>query len=403
MRRSLIIGWLVILCVGGLGGAQLLRPVPAARAAIDLAHAYRAPGPALNVPLPTTGQAALYLEGTGWVAETPGQTPVAIASVTKLMTALLVVEAHPLEPGQAGPALTVSGEDQSVYQAEAAAGDSVVPVRVGESLTELQLLQGLLLPSGDNFARILAQWVSGSEGSFVAAMNRKAKALGMTHTVYADASGLNPGSISTASDLTKLAVEIMSQPVLAQVVALSKADLPVAGVVHNYDFVLGQQGVVGIKTGWTEEAGGCFVFAARKTVDGISAELLGAVLAQPGNAYSGIVAAEQDSLNLLAATWPRLELVTPIKEGQVVGSVHTRWGAHASLSALGPVHFLGWPGLVVALSASSGPIHGPVMADPEVGLVGAAVPGGPRRSDPVVADGPVPGPSWEWRLLDTHF
>ncbi|MHB1501361.1 MAG: D-alanyl-D-alanine carboxypeptidase family protein, partial [Candidatus Dormibacteria bacterium] len=284
MRRGLLVtaGTLVTL-LAVAAALQLVRPVPVPRTVFSLPNSYTVPGPVLQLPIPTAGQASLYLVGTGWVARTPGQTPVAIASVTKLMTALLVVRAHPLMPGQAGPSLTVTAADQSVYQQELTAGDSVVAVRAGESISELQLLEGLLLPSGDNLARLLAQWVSGSRGGFVVAMNREARRLGMTQTVYADASGLDPGSISTATDLTELAMQVMAQPVLAKVVAMSSAVLPVAGTVHNYDFVLGRLGVVGIKTGWTEQAGGCFVFAARRPVGGgQTAELLGAVLAQPG-------------------------------------------------------------------------------------------------------------------------
>jgi D-alanyl-D-alanine carboxypeptidase (penicillin-binding protein 5/6) len=402
--RWLAVSALGLVVLGGVGAAQLLRPVPLPRPVFELASSYTVPGPPLRLPFPAAGQAALYLEGTGWVGRTPGQTPVAIASVTKLMTALLVVEAHPLQPGQAGPVLTMTAEDQAVYQEEAAAGDSVVPVRAGESLSELQLLEGLLLPSGDNLARVLAQWVSGSDANFVSAMNRKAKLLGMDQTVYADASGLDPGSISTASDLTMLAVQIMDEPVLAEVVGMARADLPVAGVVHNYDFVLGQQGIVGIKTGWTEQAGGCFVFAAQRVIaGGAKAELLGAVLAQPGNAYSGIEAAEQDSVALLGAAWPHLEPVAPIREGELVGEVRSSWGGRTTLLAGSALRLVGWPGLEIRLSGSSDRLHPPLRRGLAVGSVRAAVPGGQDLAGPVVTGGALPGPTEEWRLLDTNL
>ncbi len=404
VRRPLTVFVLGLVVLGGAGAGQLLRPVPSPQAAFRLESLYTVPGRPLQLAFPAAGQAALYLEGTGWVGRTPGQTPVAIASVTKLMTALLVVEAHPLEPGQPGPLLTMTAQDQAVYRQEAAAGDSVVPVRAGEPLSELQLLEGLLLPSGDNIARVLAQWVSGSEAAFVAAMNHKARLLGMDQTVYADASGLDPGSISTASDLTMLAVRVMEEPVLAEVVGMARADLPIAGVVHNYDFVLGQQGIVGIKTGWTEQAGGCFVFAARRQLaGGAQAELLGAVLAQPGNAYSGIEAAEQDSVALLATTWPRLEPVAPVQAGEVLGQVSSRWGSRTTLRAGSPLTLLGWPGLEVRLSSASDRLRAPVRAGEVVGRVLASVSGGRDLSVPVVAGGGLAGPTAEWRLLDTYF
>ncbi len=405
MRRGLLIAVGTLVALLAVAAAlQLVRPVPVPRTVFSLPSSYTVPGPALQLPFPTAGQASLYLDGTGWVARTPGQTPVAIASVTKLMTALLVVRAHPLNPGQPGPSLTLSAADQSVYQQELAAGDSVVAVRAGESISELQLLEGLLLPSGDNVARLLSQWVSGSRGAFVVAMNQEAKRLGMTQTVYADASGLDPGSMSTATDLTKLAMKVMAQPVLADVVAMSTAVLPVAGTVHNYDFVLGRQGVVGIKTGWTAEAGGCFVFAARRPVGGgHTAELLGAVLAQPGNAYSGIAAAEHDSVALLAATWPRLEVVAPIQAGEVVGQLRTPWGARSPVRAVGTIRVLGWPGLAIPLTARAMPLRTPLDKGAVVGELRARPAGGPDLSAAALAGSQLNGPGWYWRLSDRNL
>lgn len=404
VRRWLVGAAAGLIVLGGVGTVQLLRPVPPPKVIFSLASTYRVPGPSLTPPFPVTGQAALYLEGTGWIGRTPGQTPVPIASVTKLMTALLVVESHPLQPGQEGPSLTITAQDQSVYRQEAAAGDSVLPVVAGESISELQLLEGLLLPSGDNVARLLAQWVSGSEANFVAAMNRQARLLGMKQTVYADASGLDPGSVSTAADLTRLAIRVMSEPVLVAVVAMSQADLPVAGVVHNYDFVLGRQGVIGIKTGWTAQSGGCFVFAAKRQIaGGASAELVGAVLGEPGNAYSGIVAAEHDSVAVLAATWPKLEPVVPIAKGQRLGNLRTSWSPGTTILAGTALRLVGWPGLEIRLSASSLRIRAPLRSGSVVGRVLASIVGGRDSAGPAVTEGYLGGPTWEWRLGNAHF
>src|SRR5258708_40122528 len=101
-------------------------------------------------------------------------------------------------------------------------------------------------------------------------MNLRAAALGMGATHYADVSGFSPLSVSIPSDLIRLGQTAMLQPVLAQIVAQSQATLPVAGVVHNLDTLLGQEGGVGIKTGHTDQAGGCFVMAADLTDDGLS-------------------------------------------------------------------------------------------------------------------------------------
>src|SRR5207245_4860287 len=110
----------------------------------------------------------------------------------------LTLERHPLSGEQKGFTITVT-------EAEAAAEDasrnqSIVAVRAGEQLTERQLLEALLIPSGNNIASMLAASVAGSETRFLAEMNAKAHALGMNHTAYTDTSGFDPGTVSTAAD-----------------------------------------------------------------------------------------------------------------------------------------------------------------------------------------------------------
>lgn len=367
-----------------------------------LASAYTVPGPPLSLPWPAAGQASVLLQGTGWVVRTPRQTPLAIASVTKLMTALVVLSGHPLAIWESGPAVTITAADLQLYQQEVAQGDSVVKVAEGESLTEHQLLEGLLLPSADNFATLLASWDAGSRTAFVARMNATARRLGMSHTHFADASGLNPSSTSTASDLVRLAGAVMAQPVLAQIVGTSEAVLPLAGTVHNYDFVLGQQGLVGIKTGWTVAAGGCFVFAARRTVAGHSAQLLGAVLAQPGNAYTGIVAAEKASVALLAATWPHLGVVEPVRSGARVAVVVSDWHPPIPVRAASAVSYLAWPGLSLRLTVDNlGRLAAPLPQGALLAEIRISYSGGVVKRSKTTLGGLLNPPDVVWRL--THF
>ncbi len=397
--RSALVAIATLLIAGVV--LQLVRPRPQPTVTFVSGRSLTVPGAPLALPLPSTGQAALYLAGTGWVAQTPGQTPVAIASVTKLMTALIVVRDHPLAPGQSGPAVTITTAAVALYEEEKAAGDSVVRVVSGEVLSELQLLEGLLLPSGDNLATLLAQWTSGTEGDFVSQMNLEARRLGMDHTSYADASGLNPGSVSTASDLTRLAGTVMSNPVLAEVASMPTAVLPVAGLVHNYDFVLGEQGIVGLKTGWTSAAGGCFVFAARLDRGGRPALLLGTVLGQAGNATTGIEVAQRDSVALLAAMWPEINLVQLVRAGSTVGSLKAQWTAPVSVVARSSVRALGWPGLVWRATYRGRHLPSKVGKGTAVGEVTLTSATGVSGFTGLVSGASIPQPSWGWRL--THI
>src|SRR6185437_4666261 len=128
-----------------------------------------------------TGQSKIYAG--------PNQRPAAIASVAKVMTAYLVLRDHPLEPGEDGPTITLTGDDVDDTERRRRNEESVVPVAAGERLTEQQALLALLLPSANNVAAVLARWDAGSEARFVARMNATARSLGMTHTRYTDPSG----------------------------------------------------------------------------------------------------------------------------------------------------------------------------------------------------------------------
>ena len=89
---------------------------------------------------------------------------------------------------------------------------------LNEQITEAQVLGGMLVHSADNYADLLATWDAGSIPAFVAKMNATAARLGMDHSHFADASGVNPGSESTASDLLKVAALDMADPTFASMV-----------------------------------------------------------------------------------------------------------------------------------------------------------------------------------------
>ena len=113
-------------------------------------------------------------------------------------------------------------------------------------------------------------------------MNATARSLGMTHTRYTDPSGYDDATVSTAADQVRIVDRAMRLPVFASIVATPSATLPVAGTVHNTNRLLGHNGFVGVKTGSTAAAGGCFAFRAIRWIDGKRTTITGVVLGQPG-------------------------------------------------------------------------------------------------------------------------
>lgn len=113
-------------------------------------------------------------------------------------------------------------------------------------------------------------------------MNAAARSMGMTQTRYAGPSGVDEATVSTAADQVRGVSRAMSMPVFASIVGTPSVTLPVAGTVHNTDALLGHDGFVGVKTGSTSAAGGCFAFRAIRQVDGKQTTITGVVLGQPG-------------------------------------------------------------------------------------------------------------------------
>jgi D-alanyl-D-alanine carboxypeptidase (penicillin-binding protein 5/6) len=231
---------------------------------------------------PARGQGAYQLGG-GRPAASPDQRPVPIASLAKVMTAVVVLRHRPLDAAADGPTLLVRAEDVADTARRVDRDESVVAVRAGERLTERQALLALLLPSANNVAIMLARYVAGSVEAFVGEMNATARSLGMTRTTYTDPSGYDPATVSTAVDQLALARRAAADPTLVAIMSTPRYRLPVAGTVANTNSLLGQDGFVGMKTGSHDAAGGCFMFRAYRSVRGVDTELIGVVLGQRGD------------------------------------------------------------------------------------------------------------------------
>jgi D-alanyl-D-alanine carboxypeptidase (penicillin-binding protein 5/6) len=224
---------------------------------------------------PRRGQAALVVGGDR-PAASPHERPVPIASLAKVMTAYLVLKHYPLSGAQDGFTITITEAQAQAEAEDAAEKQSVVAVAAGEQLTERELLEALLIPSGNNIAEMLAVQVAGSETRFLADMNAEARRLGMAHTMYTDPSGFDPSTVSTAADQLRVLQEAMRFPAFRQIVSMPSVTLPVAGTLTNYNPLIAE-GYVG-KTGSDSAAQGCLAFFTHVTVGGRRMTAVGVVL-----------------------------------------------------------------------------------------------------------------------------
>jgi D-alanyl-D-alanine carboxypeptidase len=184
-----------------------------------------------------------------------------IASLTKMMTALVVVDRE-----KANAKVRVTKE------ALAFKGSGVGLLPKGKRVKLETMLNGLLLPSGNDAAIALAQRVSGTVAAFVDRMNERAVDLGLTCTRFTSPDGfVDAGNHSCAVDLAEMARAVLDKPRLARIVRRRRAVMPfpIKGgrlYLFNNNPLLrtGYPGTIGIKTGFTDAAGRCLVAAARR-------------------------------------------------------------------------------------------------------------------------------------------
>jgi D-alanyl-D-alanine carboxypeptidase (penicillin-binding protein 5/6) len=181
-----------------------------------------------------------------------------------MMTTWVVLHTLPLRLGQSGPCEIVSASDVGIYNYDVESGQSTVKIVDGMKLCEGVLLRGMLVHSAGDYAELLVMLTGMHEPTFVSAMNQYARALGLRHTHYVDVTGISDGDVSTAQDQATLASDLMTnEQIVRGIVVLPQVFLPVVGVVQSFTPFVGQGGVVGVKSGFTNAAGGCDVMAVQ--------------------------------------------------------------------------------------------------------------------------------------------
>ncbi|MFD0505825.1 D-alanyl-D-alanine carboxypeptidase family protein [Streptomyces chiangmaiensis] len=310
-------------------------------------------GGKLDLPWPGQGQSAIEVDGVGTIGTEGTQSPKPIASVAKIMTAYVILQEHPLKGNAGGPTITA---DQQAEDESRNADESTASMTKGQKFTERQMLQMLMIPSGNNAARLLARWDSDNK-TFVGKMKAAARKLGMTKTTYTDPSGLNKTTVSTAVDQLKLAEAVMQNEVFRSIVAMAKADIPGLDqtIYNNNDLLVKQVGVIGLKTGSSTPAGGNLVWAATKVVDGKTQTIYGAILnqdAHTGRVWDSLQLALTNSQKLIDKVQQSLATATVVKKGEVVGYVDDQLGGKTPVVATKNMTAIGWPGLKTGISIS---------------------------------------------------
>lgn len=220
----------------------------------------------------------------------------------------------------------------------------------------------------------------------------------MDHTTYTDASGVAPSTVSTALDQLKIAQADMNIPAFRDIVKMPQATVPVAGTIINVDYVLGKDGIVGVKTGSTPQAGGCFVSARYQQVGNRNVLLLGAVLGQQG-APSPLMQALDTSALLLQQAGTNLRTETLPSVGGSYAVVNSKWGDKANLSTSNVPTFIGFPGLKVDAKLIDNAVpHLPIAKDSTIEELQVTA-GSQSQTYGLQADAALGKPSLLWRVF----
>ena len=277
-----------------------------------------------NLVFPNYGESAIGIN-TRVLISNGSSKMIPMASTAKLVTALMVLKKYPLNINQQGPMITVTTQDLNIYNNYLSEQGSVVKVVPGESLSEYQMLEAMLLPSADNIADSLAIWAYGSLANYSTLANQylEDNQISGVH-IGVDASGYDPSSVANASGLILLGQKAYSNPVIAQIVALKVVpNFPVVGEIKNINFLLGQYGIEGIKTGNNNQDGGIFISESNQIINNTPEKFYTSIMNSATLWY-----ALNDSLNLVKSIQSNFSNVNQslrLSNSKVVGYYYQPW------------------------------------------------------------------------------
>lgn len=384
-------GTLAVL-LGGLSYFPLTLLAPVGTIAAEVVP-YQAPAVAEPVlDWPSNAATAIGAVGfPGVLASTGTDEPRTIASITKIITALVVLDKHPLAEGEAGPSIRFGPDDVRYYDDYYSAGGMVKPVRAGLALSQRELLQVVLISSANNYAKSLALWAFDSEAAFLDAARTWLDSHGLTTTTIYEPTGMDARNISTAAELLELAKLVVADPTVSQIVAMPEASLPHVGSFTNSNELLGSLGIDGIKTGTLDAAGACLLFSADVPVGDATVTIVGVALG--GVDHETQFPQIRDLMTTVAAGFQQLQLV---QEGEVIADYATNWDGRAQAVAGAGYSQVVWGAPAVERRVELDPI-GLAVDGTGVGTLTLTVDEAVTQV-PLELDGAIEDPGPLWRL-----
>jgi D-alanyl-D-alanine carboxypeptidase (penicillin-binding protein 5/6) len=392
----------VLALVGGYLSATLLAPVD--DPTVVLTQPVVAPAPAADLGIPHVEAAAVSITGAEGVEGAAGleavrflagdDTARPIASITKVITALVVLSARPLAVDQDGPILNFGETENDTYDQYYVLGATIAPMKIGSAMSQRDTLEMVLAVSASNYADVLSTWAFGSQAGYRAATKKWLAANGLAGTTIVEPTGIDARNTSTPSDLIAIGRLALANPVVAEIVGSENVDVAGLGVQANRNAALGSDGINGVKTGTLEEAGACLLFSA--SVDVGADQPLTVVGVLLSGFDHGALA--NDARTIIRGIHDGFHRVDLVAEGDVFGSYDTPWGDDADIVAGGAASVFTWSAVPVTATVESRPVV-EAPSGTEVGSVTYVV-GTTTLTVPLELRGGIAGPGGQWRV--TH-
>jgi serine-type D-Ala-D-Ala carboxypeptidase (penicillin-binding protein 5/6) len=406
-RRGLIITAIILVVLLGVPSAYIGWALTAPVSDPELSAQTPPPVPlqsAALLRLPAEGSAAISVSGAdeylgpaaSGIWQTSGTNdPQPIASITKLVTALVILNAKPLAgPGDPGPTITFDKADHDLYDEYYVMGATIAAMPTGSTMSLHDALAMMLIPSASNYADAVSTWAFGSQGAFLRATRDWLAANGLTGTTIVEPTGISPRNTSTPSDLIALGKIAAAHPVIAPILAKPALALPGLGVMHNTNSLLGRDGVTGLKTG--NLGAGTYNLLYSATLDVGAAQPLSVIGVRLGGGSRGSV--DADVLATLDSIRYGFHEVELVQAGVEVGTYTTAWGETAQVVVSKTASVFTWSDTAITSTVSMTP-----AASYEDGEIVGSITwtAGPHTATvPLEIEGEIDPPTEWWRL--TH-
>jgi D-alanyl-D-alanine carboxypeptidase (penicillin-binding protein 5/6) len=328
----------------------LLAPLQAADAVV--AKQAVLPATAATLAFPDYGGSAIGAVGFDGVLAQAGSTlPLPMASITKVVTALVVLQAKPLAVGDEGPQVTMTAADVAFYHHYLSLDGTVTTVKPGLVFTEHELLELSLVHSANNYAATLAVWAFGSMDAYVTAAKAWVATQKLSSMTITDPTGIDPADVANTTDLLQLGKLALTNPILAPIVGTKSVTIHDVGTLTNTNTLLGSSGIDGIKTGTLNGVGSNLLFAADHKVGSATVTVVGVVLG--GRTHAVVDSDIRSLLSGVLAGFHQLELA---KRGDVFARYTTQWGQSVTAVAEKDASLVIWSDAAVTSSITAAPI-----------------------------------------------